>query len=135
MRYLGRLAGCVWERRYVILVAIVLGALVSALDAYAQPRAQVLKHEFEGHTVYLVLVPLEGQAALLEVWRRQDGRCAMYPSVVELTAEGIQFRAGTAWRLQEAQGGVRITFPNERALIYRPARADPQTLCTGTRGT
>jgi len=115
--------------------------LVPALCAAqpAAPSSEVLKHEFPDYTVYIALTPLQGAdkggRVLMEVWRRQDGQCAMYPSVVKLTAAGIQFPSGRAWKMSEAQDGVHIRFPGGRAVTYRPARQDPQQLCIGSQGT
>jgi hypothetical protein len=118
----------------VILVAILLGMLVSALDAYAQPQKQVLKHTFEEYTVYIVLVDLGRQATLLEVWRRAGSDCEMYPSVVQLTESGIQFKAGTAWEVSAVEKGLEITFPKGRTVTYTATREDPQALCVGSQG-
>lgn len=111
--------------------------LVPALAA-AQPPAsgsQVLSHEFPDYTAYIALTPLNGSTVLMEVWRRQDGQCAMYPSVVELTAAGIQFPSGRAWKMSEAEEGLHIQFPRGRQVTYRAARQDPQQLCIGSQGT
>jgi len=134
MAYFARFAQCAWRRRYVILVAILLGMLVSALDAYAQPQKQVLKHTFEEYTVYIVLVDLGRQVTLLEVWRRAGSDCEMYPSVVQLTESGIQFKAGTAWEVSAVEKGLEITFPKGRTVTYTATRKDPQALCLGSQG-
>jgi hypothetical protein len=123
--------------RSITFALLLVPALCAAQPA--APSSEVLKHEFSEYTVYIALTPLQGaeksRRVLMEVWRRQDGQCAMYPSVVELTAAGIQFPSGRAWEIGEAEEGVRIQFPGGRAVTYRPARQDPQQLCIGSQGT
>lgn len=135
MPYLARLAGCAWRRRYVILLAILLGMLVTALDAYAQDEKRVLKHELDQHTIYIVLVQLDRQVTLLEVWRRDGSECSMYPSVVTLTQAGIKFKSGRAWKMDRVEGGIEIRFPDETSVTYKVTKVDPQVLCIGTQGT
>lgn len=115
--------------------ALLFGLLFVPALAAAQPPvsgSEVLSHEFAEHTVYIVLTPLEGKTALMEVWRRQDGRCAMYPSVVELTSAGLQFSSGRAWEISEVEDGAQITFPSGTRVTYRSASEDPQQLCLGS---
>jgi hypothetical protein len=133
VKSLGRFPGTVWRHKWAVLAALLIGMLVGAVDAYAQK--QVLRHDFKHHTIYIVLVHLDRQATLLEVWRRQDGGCAMYPSVVEMTKAGVQFKSGRAWRLQAVEDGIEIGFPDGTSVTYKRAKTDPQQLCIGSQGT
>jgi len=129
-----RLLTCLYRRRYWLLIAAVLAALTFALDAQAQSK-KVLQHEFSEHTIYIVLVHLDRQATLLEVWRRDGSKCSMYPSVVTLTKSGIQFESGRAWKMERVEGGIEIRFPDETSVTYKVTEVDPQVLCIGSQGT
>jgi hypothetical protein len=116
-----RFAACVWRRRWWILAAIVLGMLVTALDAHAQTGTWVA--EEEEWRDYLIL----SEDVLILVRIDERGKCVGAPMPVTIEGDTLRRQKGEDWHLKVKRGKpdtLRVTAPSfEREFartLYNP---------------
>jgi hypothetical protein len=118
---LGRLPACLWRRRWWILAAIVLGMLVTALDAHAQTGTWVA--EEEEWRDYLIL----SEDALILVRIDERGKCVGAPMPIKMDGDTLRRKKGADWHLSVKRGKpdtLTVTAPSfEREFartLYNP---------------
>ena len=107
--------------------------LAMAAAPTAAQSVQTFVHDFGEHKVYQRFGNFQSTTWVTTI-KIENHQCKqMFVSLVEIEDEKIVFkRGGTVWKLQRAENGINIKFPDDRVVNYEPADGKvPMRYCSG----
>jgi len=102
--------------RYLLIIAL-------ALPAAAEAQVH-LKHETDTTRTVITLTE-----HFIEVCGWRNGEPMFVPGSVEYDGDTVRFPRGTEWRVEKAEGAMKITFPEGRTLRYEQSEESARQAC------